>query len=235
MKKSKKKVKTPETSDDDKTPIEDESEIIFDPNRHSSVKIYVNACDNNSHDSEPSEDEKPIKGEYSMKHICFRFGRKNKKNQGVSAKRSACYQDDGNQTSRKNSGKTIPEEMDVSESEINNFLQGCKKGWSNGGGCNTNTIIFPKGFRDGRGDDGGLQTLQNFIKGESQSNAKILEDIVNELGRQRKEIRDVKDTLDSFLRLMRETLFMLSYGSLNENFDKGNKTNDAMNTPRDKR
>ena len=97
--------------------------------------------------------------------------------------------------------------------EIGDFLKTCPKckscGKAGGGGCNTNTIIFP---RAQCGGDGVIANLENMLRLEAKTNSRNVEDIMSELHRQRREIHEVKDMLEMLMRAMREQLFMSAFG-----------------------
>lgn len=76
-----------------------------------------------------------------------------------------------------------------------------------GAGCNTNTIIIP---REKCGDCN--PCLEGMIRNDLKVNTKILEDITNELHKQRREIKDIKETLEVIVHALREQFFMTSFG-----------------------
>ncbi|KYB25301.1 hypothetical protein TcasGA2_TC034402 [Tribolium castaneum] len=141
-----------------------------------------------------------------MKHICFRFYKK-KKDKGKldEEKKSdeALKADEINQTSKPsvNDGKTQSSSVDIDDI-IAKAVCNCtrcdnkKNGGGGGGGCNTNTIIIP---RDKPSGDG-VASLENFLKTEAKLNSRHMEEILNEIQKQRREILEVKDMLDIVIR-----------------------------------
>lgn len=76
------------------------------------------------------------------------------------------------------------------------------------GNCNTNTIIFP---RDKNRSEG-FAHLEELLRTETKQKICLLEEILNDLNKQRRDIRELKDMLDSVVRAVHEQLFLTAFG-----------------------
>lgn len=197
----------------------DGEKLILKSGCHSTVKIFVKQqCDDDSSSQSVEkgtsteecvcEDQDGEDG--TMKHICFRFYKKNKKCKARGSNGS--IKDEMNQTSHPgmNDGKTqmSPEEVDeLVAKTLCNCTKSAHRKNGGGGGCNTNTIIIPR--ESSAGD--GVANLENIIKTEARLNNRSLEDILLEIQKQRREILDVKDMLDVVVRGLRDNLLVTTF------------------------
>ncbi|KAH0817472.1 hypothetical protein GEV33_005320 [Tenebrio molitor] len=193
--------------------------VILDSQCHSTVKIIVQSipgedlCTCKSTDSNNSAG---AKRKSSKKNICLRLCRKKDKQAEKEETKNKPKQSKKEQNDKedpKAGNAAVAPNMPASDVDVQSGFTGldavkhCNACGKTGGGCNTNTIIFP---RDKFGGDG-VANLENFIRTEARISNRNLEDILSEVQKQRREIQELKEMLDVVVRALRDQLFMTTF------------------------
>lgn len=179
-------------------------------NCQNTVKIVVRGKCLESDEPASGANEHTDSSSSSMKKLCCKLGQKKDSKNGNEGNLKQIITEDPKNAKEAskvvmNNTKTEPSDQKLPEDAIYEYFKqsNCRKPAH--GGCNTNTIIIP---REKCGDCNPSLEFRNDIK----INTKILEDIMNELHKQRREIHDVKEILDLIVRALREHFLMTPFG-----------------------